>query len=92
MTIAPITFTPWLESTIRPAHPGVYEVRASFDSPKREFCYWNGEAWSFSTADFDLAVSFAKTFEQAPNQSRTWRGVTPYDMGADGEESGAFTV
>lgn len=62
--------TPWFPADVKPARPGVYEVKACRGSTW--YRRWNGLIWFIG----DYSVSYAAK-EQAPTFIRSpWRGLT----------------
>ena len=69
--------TPWFKARVKPARPGVYEIRFpddKFTNDSPAYAYWNGKCWGWasSTPGFS-AANQSSTF--AAIQKKEWRGL-----------------
>ncbi len=70
-----ITYTPWFPGDIKPAYPGVYEIREP-DNDKF-YNYFDGENWHWGATDLDdVSVCDRMPKERQKELVVQWRGLT----------------
>lgn len=84
--VAGIPRTPWFPSNMKPARPGVYQVRP-LNAVGERFALWTGEYWSVSSISADRARRFRI---RSSHQHRVWRGLArdPHAEGQHRKERG----
>lgn len=65
--------TPWFPPNVKPARPGVYEVRLRKASPGTCFAYFDGARWTWAFSSFRVAA-VARVTDGAV-QAKWWRGL-----------------
>lgn len=70
--------TPWFKARVKPARPGVYEIRFpddvfSNDSPA--YALWDGERWGWASATAKFAAANGAGCMSGATQKKEWRGL-----------------
>lgn len=67
--------TGWFDPDVKPAIPGVYEVKSRYGSPGPWYSYFDGKKFCYRDKGGPQAAAKNSWLETVAPESATWRGL-----------------